>query len=319
MKKSFVWQDSVVDAVNRYWGRIDVKCRKSPTASYHEFHRGTNCRWTTGEHHPLAQGLCTAASEETWHSCSPSMVRLDLRYLWWIFQHPRGSKMLVETVFRILSQKPPRFSTSKVLWKQRTRQLKFCCDLRSQISQHISNTLISAKIFALAFALSALRSKSRNTNGENLGAYIEEAPTCGDFGDVKRPKTWNLIAVLPEGTTESQNVETAWVSYIFSQVWRRQRCPKSLQYEPPKRTTPFVRIYFEPLIYAALAAVTLEQNPQHHGTVSEPSRAKWEMETLPAVLIVLAYRVLAKILLDRWVHTTPAPPSIQVFWIKSTM
>ena len=97
----FVWQDSVVDAVNRYWGRIDVKCRKSPTASYHEFHCGTNCRWTTGEHHPLAQGLCTAASEGTWHSCSPSMVRLDLRYLWCIFQHPRGSEMLVETVFRI--------------------------------------------------------------------------------------------------------------------------------------------------------------------------------------------------------------------------
>lgn len=130
VKKSFVWQDSVVDAVNRYWGRIDVKCRKSPTASYHEFHCGTNCRWTTGEHHPLAQGLCTAASEGTWHSCSPSMVRLDLRYLWCIFQHPRGSEMLVETVFRILSQKPPRFSTSKVLWKQRTRQLKFCWDLR---------------------------------------------------------------------------------------------------------------------------------------------------------------------------------------------
>ena len=193
--------------------------------------------------------------------------------------------------------------------------------LRSQISQisqqhisELSNTLISANIFGLACAL---RSKSRNTNGENLGAYIEEAPTCGDVGDVKSPKTWNLIAVLPEGTTERQNVETAWVSYIFSQVWRRQRYPKSLQYEPPKRTTPFVRIYFEPLIlYAALAAVTLEQNPQHHGTVSEPSRAKREMETLPAVLIVLAYRVLAKILLDRWVHTTPAPPSIRVFWIK---
>ena len=147
------------------------------------------------------------------------------------------------------------------------------------------------------------------------------------LGMARAPKMWNkAIAVLPEGTTEGK---TAKRSHRFRK-WHFQpsveggKDTQKVFNIIPQTDCPnlYNRIYFEPLIlYSDLAAVALEQNPRTIGTVSELSRAKWtttvpwQMETLPAVLIVLACRVLTKIHLDGLVHTTPGPPSIRVFTV----
>lgn len=133
---------------------------------------------------------------------------------------------------RTSSQKRPPFSTFKVLWRQRTRRLISCEDL-SEIGWWFSWSWWHGdgrwrfESSTHSFSITCVerlewqtpRSKSKNTNHEHLGTYVEEVPDregfhwrCSNFHDFEAAfaaKVWS------KGSDTEQIVfKRTWVKMI---------------------------------------------------------------------------------------------------------